>query len=334
MISLLVLVGMNGEPPGIQLLVALLLLIPASQLSLEGLNYLVMRVLPPRTLPKMDYRVSGIPDACRTLVVVPVLLVDLQSIQDESEKLEIRYLANKEDNLLFGLFSDYVDAMQVHCGTDEPLLEAARVSIEALNQRHGGSRFFLFHRERTWSESEQKFIGWERKRGKLEELNGLLDGTRPHDAERLVHVGSPDQLSGVRFVITLDSDTQLPSGTARRLIETLSHPLNQAQLDNEDRILSGYTIIQPRVSASLPSMSGSPFSRLFSDPIGIDPYASAVSDVNQDLAGEGSYHGKGIYDVRAFNRVLAGRFPEAWLLSHNLIEGAHVRVGLARYRTL
>jgi cyclic beta-1,2-glucan synthetase len=329
LVSLLVLIGLRGETPDIQLLIALLLLIPASQLSLEVMNYLVMRLLPPRTLPKMDYRNSGIPDAYRTLVVVPMFLVDLKTIQDEAEKLEIRYLANKEDNLLFGLFSDYVDATQVHCEADESLLQTAKVCIEALNHRYGGNRFFLFHRERKWSESEQKFIGWERKRGKLEELNGLIDGTRPHEAGRLLHVGNPDQLSDVRFVITLDSDTQLPNGTARRLIETLSHPLNQAQLDNEGRILAGYTIIQPRVSPSLPSMSGSPFSRLFSDPIGIDPYTNAVSDVHQDLAGEGSYHGKGIYDVRAFSRVLAGRFPEAWILSHDLIEGAHVRVGLA-----
>ena len=329
LVALLVLIGLRGETPNIQILIALLLLIPASQLALELMNYLVMRLLPPRTLPKMDYRASGIPDAYRTLVIVPVVLVDAETIQHEADKLEIRYLANKEGNLIFGLISDHVDAMQIHSRDDESLLETAKASIEVLNQRHGDNRFFLFHRERTWSESEQRFIGWERKRGKLEELNGLIDGTRPDEAEHLLHVGNPDQLQGVRFVITLDSDTQLPSGTARRLIETLSHPLNQVRLDAAGRILSGYTIIQPRVSPSLPSTSGSPFSRLFSDPIGIDPYTNAVSDVNQDLAGEGSYHGKGIYDVRSFNRLLAGRFPEGWLLSHDLIEGAHVRVGLA-----
>ncbi|MGA9121465.1 MAG: glucoamylase family protein [Bacteroidota bacterium] len=329
LVSLIVLTGLHSERPGFQLLTALLLLLPASQLSLEVMNYLVMRLLPPRTLPKMDYRVSGVPDAYRTLVVIPMMLTDLETIKDEADKLEIRYLANKEDNLLFGLFSDYVDAMQVHCEADDSLLRAAKSCIETLNQRYGGNRFFLLHRDRKWSESEQKFIGWERKRGKLEELNALIDGTRPNESQSLVHVGNPDQLSAVRYVITLDSDTQLPNGTARRLIETLSHPLNQARIDDSGRIVSGYTIIQPRVSPSLPSMSGSPFSRLFSDPIGIDPYTNAVSDVNQDLAGEGSYIGKGIYDVRVFSRVLAGRFPEALLLSHDLIEGAHVRVGLA-----
>ncbi|HVP57156.1 MAG TPA: glycosyl transferase, partial [bacterium] len=321
-LSLAVLFGLRGQTPGIRLLIALLLLVPASQLSLEVLNYLVTRLLPPRTLPKMDFETSGIPDACRTLVVVPMLLVDAETIRAEVEKLEIRYLANKEANLVFGLFTDYTDSTQAHCEEDAPLLQLVTESLEALNHAYaaeGEARFFLFHRERRWSESERKFIGWERKRGKLEELNRLIDGTRPDDAGRLVHVGDPDDLSNVRFVTTLDSDTQLPHGAARRMIETLAHPLNRPR----------YTIIQPRVSPSLPSTSGSPFSRLFSDAVGIDPYTKAVSDVNQDLTGEGSYHGKGIYDVRTFSRVLSGRFPEERLLSHDLIEGAHVRVGLA-----
>jgi cyclic beta-1,2-glucan synthetase len=322
--------GLHGLSPSIQILITLLLLIPASQLSLELLNYLVMRLLPPRALPKMDFEVPGIPDAFRTLVVVPILLVDTDTIRAEVDKLEIRYLANNEANLLFSLFTDYKDWEQVHSEEDEHLLRAVIESLEALNHHYGSGRFFLFHRERTWSETEGRFIGWERKRGKLEELNRLIDGTRPGDAQRLVYVGNPDLLFNVRFIITLDSDTQLPHDTARRMIETLAHPLNKPRFGPDGGILAGtYTIIQPRVSPSLPSASASSFSRLFSDPVGIDPYTRAVSDVNQDLAGEGSYHGKGIYDVRAFSRVLSGRFPEGLLLSHDLIEGAHVRVGLA-----
>ncbi|HET6454097.1 MAG TPA: glucoamylase family protein, partial [Armatimonadota bacterium] len=329
-ISLIVLFGLGGQAPLIRLVIALLLLIPVSQLALEVLNYLLMRLLPPRALPKMDFEVSSIPDAFRTLVVVPVFLGDAETIRTEVEKLEIRYLANKEGNLLFSLFTDYTDSDQAHREDDERLLQTVTEGLEALNHRYGGKRFFLFHRDRTWSESEQKFIGWERKRGKIEELNRLMDGTRPEDADRMVYVGDPDHLSNVRFVITLDSDTQLPLGTARRMIETLAHPLNQPRFDAAGRILAGsYTIIQPCVSPTLPSTSASPFSRLFADAVGIDPYTKAVSDVNQDLAGEGSYHGKGIYDVRAFSRVLSGRFPEESLLSHDLIEGAHVRVGLA-----
>ncbi len=329
-ITLVVLPGMRGLPPGSRLLVALLLLIPASQISLEIVNYIITRLLPPRTLPKMDFEDSGIPDEFRTLTVVPMVLLNTDTTRDAVDNLEIRFLANKESNLLFGLYSDYTDSDKEHGEEDELLLRTVTEGIEALNDRYGGGRFFLFHRERKWNESEHKFIGWERKRGKLEELNRLIDGTRPEDADRLVYVGDPDHLSDVRFIITLDSDTKLPHDTARRMIETLAHPLNQPRFDAEGTIKPGsYAIIQPRVSPSLPSTNASLFSRLFSDPVGIDPYSRAVSDVNQDLAGEGSYHGKGIYDVRAFSRVLSGRFPENRLLSHDLIEGAHVRVGLA-----
>ncbi len=308
----------------------ILLLIPVSQLTIEVVNYLITRLLPPRALPKMDFADTGIPDPFRTLVVVPMMLVNADTVQAEVEKLEIRYLANKEANLLFGLFTDYTDSITLSRDDDSRLLESARSCLAALNQRHGGNRFFLFHRERLWSESEQKFIGWERKRGKLEELNRLIDGTRPEDAPQLVFVGDAHQLADVRFVITLDSDTQLPHGTARRMVETLAHPLNQPRFDAAGNVMAGsYTVIQPRVSPTLSSTSASTFSRLFADAIGIDPYTQAVSDVYQDLSGEGSYHGKGIYDVRAFSRVLSGRFPESWILSHDLIEGAHVRVGLA-----
>ncbi len=330
LLSLIIWFGLAGQSLWIQLVTALALLIPVSQLSLEVVNYLVTRILPARTLPKMDFKDSGIPDSFRTLVVVPMMLADAETVQAEVEKLEIRYLANKEDNLLFSLFTDYTDSPQLQREDDERLLHLAIESIGNLNQTIGAERFFLFHRERTWSESEQTFIGWERKRGKLEELNNLIVGTRPESAPRLVYVGNPEHLADVRFIITLDSDTQLPHGTARRMIETLAHPLNQPRFDAEGRIAAGsYTIIQPRVSPSLPSTSASTFSRLFADAVGIDPYSQAVSDVHQDLCGEGSYHGKGIYDVRAFSRVLSGRFPEEWVLSHDLIEGAHVRVGLA-----
>ncbi|HUW40168.1 MAG TPA: glucoamylase family protein [Rectinemataceae bacterium] len=334
-IFLVALPDMGALPLGLFLLLALLLALPISQLVLELLNYLATRSLPPRVLPKMDFEDSGVPDQFRTLVVVPVLLGGLESIRTEVEKLEVRFLANRGDNILFSLFTDYQDSGEAHREDDGALLGAAKEGIESLNARYGEGRFLLFHRERSWCETERKFIGWERKRGKLEELNGLLSGRRPAGAPNLVYAGSAAALAGpggagVRFVITLDSDTQLPLGTARRLIETLAHPLNRPRFDEAGRSLAGgYAIIQPRVSPSLPSTSASLFSRLFADAVGIDPYTRAISDVHQDLTGEGSYYGKGIYDLRAFDRVLGGRFPEERLLSHDLIEGAYVRVGLA-----
>jgi len=329
-ILLIAFYGLAGLSPAVRLGVLLLLLSPASQLAVEVFNYLITRFLPTRPLPKMDFEEAGIPDEFRTLVVVPMMLVNTETVSSEVEKLEIRYLANKEANLLFSLFTDYTDSVTLSHEDDNRLLQTATDCLEALNQRHGGERFFLFHRERTWSESEQKFIGWERKRGKLEELNRLIEGTRSESAAPMVYVGDQNHLADVRFIITLDSDTQLPHGTARRMVETLAHPLNQPRFAADGSIMAGsYTIIQPRVSPTLPSTSVSVFSRLFADAVGIDPYTQAVSDVYQDLSGEGSYHGKGIYDVRAFSRVLSGRFPEEWVLSHDLIEGAHVRVGLA-----
>jgi cyclic beta-1,2-glucan synthetase len=206
--------GLQAQPLWVTAVIVLLALFPGSQLGLDIVNYLATRLLPPRVLPKLDFSVSGIPDAFRTLVVVPVMLRSRESVQSDVERLEIRYLANKESNLLFGLFTDYTDAKEAKRDHDESLISAARKRIEALNEQYGGARFFLFHRNRTWCETEQAFIGWERKRGKLEELNGLIDGTRPDDAEPLVYVGNPDHLANVRFVITLDADTQLPRGAA------------------------------------------------------------------------------------------------------------------------
>ena len=320
----------SGASSALLLVAAVLALLPASQLAVETVNYWVTRLMPPRILPKMSFGKEGIPGAFRTLVVVPVLLANKRAVHEEVEKLEIRYLANPDSNIVFGLFSDFPDALQEHKDEDATMLRLAVEGIEALNSRYGANRFYLFHRDREWCESEGKYIGWERKRGKLEDLNRLLCGEPPRRGRQIVHVGDPDPLANTRFVITLDSDTQLPHDTARRLIETLSHPLNRPWLALDGTTVGGgYTIIQPRVSTALPSATTSAFSRLFTDPVGSDPYTKAVSDVYQDLAGEGSYLGKAIYDPRAFYRSLAGRFPEQLLLSHDLIEGAHVRVGLA-----
>jgi cyclic beta-1,2-glucan synthetase len=305
-------------------------LLPASQLSVLAVNYLATRLLPPRTLPKMSFEKEGIPDEFRTLVVIPVLLASPRTVREDLEKLEVRFLANPDRNLLFSIFTDLTDSDTPHREEDARLLALAVEGVKKLNARHGGNRFFLLHRPRVWTESERRYMGWERKRGKLEELNRFLaEGARGKD-RGMVRVGDPDLLAGIRFVITLDSDTQLPRDSARRMVETLAHPLNQPRLGKDGAVEEGtYAIIQPRVSCSLPSASATPFSMLFNDPVGTDPYTRAVSDVYQDLSGEGSYHGKGIYDPRVFHRVLGGRFPEQRILSHDLLEGAHLRVGLA-----
>ncbi|MHB0871703.1 MAG: hypothetical protein ACYC5J_19920, partial [Chloroflexota bacterium] len=308
----------------------LLALVPASELAVQVVNFVVATALHPEPLPKLSFD-DGVPEEWRTLVVVPTLLVSPGSIQEDLEQLEIRYLADRDANLRFALLADPVDAPAREMPEDAALVEAAVRGIGELNARYAGSQFGLFFRPRRWSETEQCWMGWERKRGKLAELNAWLLGEAGSSSELLRPIaGDPSQLQDARLVITLDADTQLPHGTARRLIGTLAHPLNRPRLAPDGRrVVGGYTVIQPRVSPSLPSATSTRFSRVFADSIGLDPYSHVVSDLYQDLAGEGSYYGKGIYDVETFHRMLGGRFPSATLLSHDLLEGAYVKVGMA-----
>ncbi|HWA83451.1 MAG TPA: hypothetical protein VG820_08470, partial [Fimbriimonadaceae bacterium] len=321
--------ALSASPAGLKILLAVLFSLPAADLAVQIVNYVITRIVHPHPLPKMSFE-SGVPDEFRTLVVVPMMLLTPESIRDEVERLEIRALANPDKNLRFALLTDYSDAPRPDMPEDLELLDIARRGIESLNERHGADQFLLFYRERKWSDSERCWMGWERKRGKLEELNRYLTGAPGSEQEIKVGAGLAEVVGGIRFVITLDSDTQLPRDTARRMIATLAHPLNKPHLSPDGkRLLRGYSIIQPRVSTSLPSATATPFARIFTDPTGMDPYTHAVSDIYQDLSCVGSYHGKGIYDLHAFDSVLTGRFPDEHLLSHDLIEGAYARVALA-----
>ena len=315
------------------LLLGLLALVPASDLAIALVNREVTELLGPRALPRLALR-DGVPADLRTLVVVPTLLTGHAQIAEQIERLEVHYLANPDGDLRFALLSDWTDAPQETMPGDDELLAATIEGIARLNRRHGAApdgseRFLLFHRRRGWNESERKWIGWERKRGKLHELNRLLRGATDTS---FVPTGGRAPLvpSGVRYVITLDADTRLPRGAAARLVGTMAHPLNRPRFDpHVGRVVEGYALLQPRVTPTLPTdREGSLFQRIFSGPGGIDPYASAVSDVYQDLFGEGSYIGKGIYDVDAFEAALAGRVPENALLSHDLFEGIFARAGL------
>ena len=301
--------------------------IPLSELSVQIVHLLLGWFVPASILPRMSFE-SGIPDNCKTLVIVPMMLLTEDSIRDEVERLEIRYLANADPLLAFGLFSDFADAPQQQAANDAHLLAIAKVGIEALNNRYGEGKFFLFHRQRVWSQSENAWIGWERKRGKLECLNCFLQGeVMP---ENPLCAGKSSALQGVRYVITLDSDTQLPKDQAKALIEVLAHPLNRPYLTADGKgIERGYTIIQPRVVTDFVNAKASWFCRIFSEPSAVDPYTQAISNTYQDLDAEGAYHGKGIYEVETFHRLLFNRFPQEHLLSHDLIEGAYVRVGFA-----
>ncbi len=314
-------------------LLGLLALVPASDLAVALVNRLVVALTGPRPLPRLELG-GGVPDSLRTLVAMPTLLGRNADVEEQIERLEVHYLANPDGALHFALLSDFPDAPSETMPGDERLLAAATCGIARLNRRHGpapggGDRFFLFHRRRLWNPSEGKWIGWERKRGKLRELNRLLRGAT--DTSFLPATGrSPAAPAGIRFVVTLDADTRLPRGAAARLVATMAHPLNRPRFDaRAGRVVEGYAVLQPRVTPSLPvDHERSLFQWISSGPAGMDPYASAVSDVYQDLFGEGSYTGKGIYDVDAFEAALAGRVPENALLSHDLLEGVFARAGL------
>jgi cyclic beta-1,2-glucan synthetase len=316
----------QGATTGELWLVALVAILPVSELTVFLLNLLVTTQIPPRQLPKLDMR-RGIPAIDRTVVVVPAIVDDEPQALGLLDDLEVRYFANRDPHLHFALLTDFGDSHEPVRAGDERLLEAARQGIDRLNAQHGADRFFLFHRERRWNAREGRWMGWERKRGKLHEFNRLLRGAT--DTSFTVQHGRVEILRSIRYVITLDSDTQLPMEAGRTLVGALSHPLNRPRFDFRlQRVTEGYGVLQPRVAVSVESANRTWFARVFAGHVGIDPYTTAVSDVYQDVFHEGSYVGKGIYDVDAFEAALAGRVPENTLLSHDLFEGFYARTAL------
>lgn len=311
------------------ILLAIPCLIMTSRLAIGLINWLVTFSMPPAVLPKMDYA-TGIPDSARTLVVIPTLIATLVDVDELVEGLEVRFLANRDRNLYFALLSDFLDAAQAAEPLDAELLAKGGQAITSLNEKYAdgqGDRFFLLHRPRLWNPGEQVWMGHERKRGKLVELNALLRGEGRERFQSIV--GDIAPLQGVRYVITLDTDTLLPRDAARQCVAAMMHPLNRPVFDDvSEQIVSGYAVLQPRVGVSLTSATRSIYARLFGSDAGVDPYTRAVSDVYQDLFQQGSFIGKGIYDVDAFSRALEGCLPDNQILSHDLIEGCYARAGL------
>ena len=319
----------NGAVRALLPWVGLVALLPASQLAVMLVQKLVHRLAPPRHLPRIAL-VHEVPPEARTMVIVPTLLASVEGAKAVVERLEIQALANVDANVHFALLTDFRDSISEVEPEDDAILAAVTAGIEDLNARHGNggsARFYLFHRPRRWNASEGVWMGWERKRGKIEELNRLLRGAA--DTSFRVVVGDPSILPQVRYCLTLDSDTRLPRDVARQLIGIMQHPLNRPVFDEQKkRVTEGYGILQPRVSTTLSSASGSTFARVYAGHTGVDPYSRAVSDTYQDLFGEGIFAGKGLYDVDAFTAALEGRVPENALLSHDLFEGLHARAAL------
>jgi cellobiose phosphorylase len=311
------------------ILMTLVFAVCASQLAVALMNWLSMLLVKPRRLPRMDFT-NGIAPDCRTMVVVPTMLTSLDGIDRLIETLAIHHLSNRDNCLYFALLTDFGDAPEEIMPGDELLVQRAKAGVEMLNQRYRSDTpdlFFLLHRPRRWNSSEGLWMGYERKRGKLAEFNGLLRGI---GLDRFsVIVGATSIFPAIKYVITVDTDTQLPRDAGRHLVGTIAHPLNRPVFDPARGVVTeGYGILQPRVGVSLPSARRSWFVRLLAGTVGIDPYTREVSDVYQDVFQEGSFIGKGIYDVDAFERAMNGRFPENTILSHDLLEACHARSAL------
>ncbi len=309
----------------------LLAVSPAADVAVTMVNQVVTLLLPPDRLARMAFK-DGVPSAHRGVVVVPILLGSRDAVDEALDHLEAQYLANRDPQIRFALLGDLVDATEAVQPGDAAIISAAVDGVQALNESYvlegeAGPPFLLFMRPRRLNAADGIWMGWERKRGKLVEFNRFVLGSNAKAFSTIE--GDADWLHGVRYVVTLDSDTVLPRDAATALIGTMAHPLNRAVFDERvGRVVKGYGIMQPRVSVSLASANGSRYSAIFAGHPGVDPYTTAVSDVYQDLFGEGTFTGKGIYDVAMFERAIAGRFPENALLSHDLIEGSFARAGL------
>ena len=326
------------------LVLSILLLIPILNVSTNLINWLITLSIKPHILPKLLFK-EMIPEPFKTLVVIPAMITSRQEVQDLSRQLEMQYLRNPESGLIFALLTDFPDADSEVLPDDEELVGYATAVVQELNTKYAHSKngdqtqssekndnqlFYFLHRKRKWNPSEGCWMGWERKRGKLHELNLLLRGNKDVS---FINVSPGSKLSAglhnIRFVITLDADTILPSGAARRLVGTLAHPLNHARFDESTgSVISGYTILQPRMEIHPRSSDYSWFTRIFAGDTGLDLYTRAVSDVYQDLFGEGIFVGKGIYDLDAFEKSTRDRIPENSVLSHDLLEGIMGRAGL------
>lgn len=322
-------IWLTSGKPGIwsMFLAAVISFLPIWSISIGLVHWLVTRICKPQYIPKLELK-DGIPEEYRSMVVIPTLLTDEKRVMELVEQMEVFYLANQEENLHFALIGDYKDGPNEHEEKDESIINAGRRLIGELNNKYDRQDiFYFFHRHRQWNRSQSSWMGWERKRGALTEFNALLTGSK--NTSFSVQVGDLSILDKIKYVITLDADTQLPRDNAKKLIGAMAHPLNKPVLNDEGtRVIDGYGLMQPRIGISVDSASRSFFSLTFSGQTGVDPYTTAVSDVYQDLFQEGIFTGKGIYNPEIFNKVCSDAIPENSVLSHDLLEGSFVRAGL------
>ncbi len=307
----------------------IVILVPCSEIAISIFNWSVNTLSDPSFIPKMDFK-ETIPEKYSTVVVIPTLLNNVSRVEELIHDLEVHYLSNSQNNLYFALLGDFKDSKSEEEEEDKEVVSAALLAIENLNKKYCKDRkeiFFFLNRYRQYNKKENKWIGWERKRGKLMEFNEFLRGKE--DTSYNVISSNAKNLRKVKYVITLDADTKLPRDSAKKLIGSMAHPLNNAVINYSKKSVSrGYGLMQPRIGVSIVSANKTLFSKIFSGETGIDMYTTAVSDVYQDLFGEGIFTGKGIYDVDVFNYMLKDEIPENTVLSHDLLEGSYVRTAL------
>ena len=319
----------GGEKTALLLLTGVLVLIPASEIAVSFINRLATEISPPSFLPKLLLE-DGITDEMITVVAIPALFTNKNRVKELMENMEEHYLANSEKNLYFAIVGAFGDSDKLKDVKDNEVLKEAFTRIRELNAKYasdGEEIFYFFNRIRTYSESDGKWIGWERKRGALLEFNNMIMGSKDTTFSAFSSLTLPEK--NIKYVITLDADSVLPLGMAKKMIGTMAHPLNMPIIDEAKGIvIEGYGLMQPRISFDMDSSNRSIFSRIYTGQEGIDPYASAISDVYQDLFEEGIFTGKGIYELKTYQRVLEEAIPENMVLSHDLLEGSYVRAAL------
>ena len=309
-------------------LIALFLFISVSDIAVHFINYLFMKAHPVSLLPRLEFK-EGIPKEAGTMVIIPALLIDKKNAKDLIDRMEVYYLANKDKNICFALVGDFVDFDKEKDKKDESIVKEALNGIKSLNNTYSEEEdiFYYFHRKRTFNKVQNKWMGWERKRGAIIELNNMIKGK---DSTFYIKTGDISKLRNLKYIITIDSDTNLRMNSAKKLIGIMAHPLNKAVYDeNKEMIVDGYGIVQPRIGINVEDANRTEFARIFSYSSGIDPYTTAVSDIYQDVFGEGIFTGKGIYDLDYFNAVIETKIEENTILSHDLLEGNLMRTGLA-----
>ncbi|MGB4589336.1 MAG: glucoamylase family protein [Clostridiaceae bacterium] len=325
----------GGERTWLLILTGLLVLIPASEIAISFVTRLATEISPPSFIPKLLLE-DGIPEEMITVVAIPALFTNKNRVRELMENMEEHYLANPEKNLYFAIVGAFGDSDKLKDVKDNEVLREAYTRIRELNAKYaanGEEIFYFFNRVRTYSESDGKWIGWERKRGALLEFNNMIMGSKDTTFSAFSSLTLPEK--NIKYVITLDADSVLPLGMAKKMIGAMAHPLNTAVLDEAKGIVvEGYGLMQPRISFDMDSSNKTTFSRIYTGQEGIDPYASAISDVYQDLFEEGIFTGKGIYDLKTYQRVLEDAIPENMVLSHDLLEGSYVRAALVTDLTL